>query len=185
MSFSTFFGLRGATRAQLAPRAGQNHHHDPNQPRVPAGHPDGGQWTDEFYGAADLKGTITTINAPFLTLYRTTSGNRAITRLMVPRIRSGARDHDSQRTLSDVVPDSFWLAGARYAQRRPSGRGGPPLGGLLFRLEWSRARADEAVRKVRERTKMANRNQVSTQQLTAKSQPQKLGRKKRRPISVS
>jgi hypothetical protein len=29
-----------------APR-GNNHRYDPNQPRVPAGHPDGGQWTDD------------------------------------------------------------------------------------------------------------------------------------------
>ena len=38
--------LRGDAdkRSDVSGRGG--HHYDPNQPRVPAGHPDGGQWTD-------------------------------------------------------------------------------------------------------------------------------------------
>lgn len=30
--------------------------YNPDQPRVPAGHPDGGQWTDTGAGSAELRG---------------------------------------------------------------------------------------------------------------------------------
>jgi len=32
---------------ERTPRFGRRGHYDPNQPRVPAGHADGGQWTDD------------------------------------------------------------------------------------------------------------------------------------------
>jgi hypothetical protein len=40
--------LRGALRdeRERIPRFSRRNHYDPNQLRVPAGHPDGGQWTD-------------------------------------------------------------------------------------------------------------------------------------------
>jgi hypothetical protein len=37
--------MRGITKGVSSGRAG--HEYDPNQPRVPAGHPDGGQWTNK------------------------------------------------------------------------------------------------------------------------------------------
>jgi hypothetical protein len=43
--FSTFSVLSGRSQA-IPPTRGEHasHHYDPNQPRMPAGHPDGGQW---------------------------------------------------------------------------------------------------------------------------------------------
>ena len=37
---------------ELMPRHGGRGHYDPNQPRLPAGHPDGGQWTSTGAGLA-------------------------------------------------------------------------------------------------------------------------------------
>jgi hypothetical protein len=56
MAFHPFSTLAGDGRAaSRAPTPGNfsllqdlgrpGHHYDPGQPRVPAGHPDGGQWT--------------------------------------------------------------------------------------------------------------------------------------------
>ena len=90
-------------------------HYDPNQPRVPAGNPDGGQWTD--------------------------SGG------------SGGGGRNDPRVLSDATPDNDWKPGAQYAQRRSGGGsrfGGQLTPGQAARLSAVEARAQEAIRKVRE-----------------------------------
>jgi hypothetical protein len=91
-------------------------HFNPDQPRVPAGRPDGGEWT--------RGGTV---------------GNG--------------------QTASDVTPENSWKPGRQYAQSR-GGRGSVPIriGGQLFEVEpgqaarWeaAAARAEEAIRRVRE-----------------------------------
>lgn len=85
-------------------------HFNPNQPRVPAGNPDGGQWT-----TADGGG-----------------GNDA-------------------RVMSDATPDSDWRPGRQYATKR-SGRGSVPEAepGQVARLAVAEARAQDAIRRVRE-----------------------------------
>ena len=40
-------GRRDGEPSDLGVRGPPRHGYDPNQPRVPAGHPDGGQWTDD------------------------------------------------------------------------------------------------------------------------------------------
>jgi hypothetical protein len=147
LSFSRFFGSRGATDAQLTSLAIHNHHYDPNQPRVPAGHPDGGQWTDKPFSAREEK-------------WSDQDGQRALSDLVPydfskpaahePDARMSVEwnDRDDQRTLYDVGSDSFWLPRAQYAQRRTGGRGGSPPGGQLLRLEWAQTRAIEAARLV-------------------------------------
>jgi hypothetical protein len=67
----------------------RGYHYDPNQPRVPAGQSDGGQWTRENYGA----------DAPR-------------ERFEVSQIRSTP---DISAVLSDVTPDNNWRPGAQYA----------------------------------------------------------------------
>jgi CDI toxin RNase A-like protein len=65
----------------------------PDQPRVPAGNPDGGQWTGDGGG-----GRITAnIGAQ-----RPTGG--------------GGAGGDDPRVISDATPDNTWKPGARYAQ---------------------------------------------------------------------
>jgi hypothetical protein len=90
-------------------------HYDPNQPRVSAGHSDGGQWT---------------------------SGSGP-----------AARYADDQSTLSDAAADDLWKLDAQYAQNRRGSRGGslPPTPGQSARLAAAEARANAAVRQVRER----------------------------------
>ena len=90
---------------------------NPAQPRVPAGNPDGGQWTSGGAGGGNTGGGIT-----------------------------------DPRVLSDATPDNEWIPGARYAQRRSGG--GSSFGGLTpgqaARLSAIEARAQEAIRRVRE-----------------------------------
>jgi hypothetical protein len=91
-------------------------HFNPDQPRVPAGHSDGGQWT---------------------------------------RVGAVGRRH----TASDITPENAWRPGKQYAQNR-GGRGSVPvrIGSQLFEVEpgqaarWevAAARAEEAIRRVRE-----------------------------------
>jgi hypothetical protein len=53
LAFSEFLALSRQPGVQPYPHSGHlRHHYDPNQPRIPPGHPDGGQWTREGHGAA-------------------------------------------------------------------------------------------------------------------------------------
>jgi hypothetical protein len=72
--------------------------YDPNQPRVPAGHPDGGQWTSGSSGSGSaLAGTSATAE-------------------VLSRVVEAARsDADPSRVMSDESPDPL-IPGARYAQ---------------------------------------------------------------------
>jgi hypothetical protein len=92
-------------------------HFNPDQPRVPAGHPDGGQWTREATGGS------------------------------------------GQEIASDVVPESTWTPGARYAQARAGGpgsggrrnvRGAEAEPGQAARLAMAQARANDATARVRQ-----------------------------------
>jgi hypothetical protein len=94
MAFSRLSSLLdGSTWDRLSTGAlrfgAQGDHYDPTQPRVPAGHSDGGQWTRENYGA----------DAPSETFD-------------VSQIRSTP---DISAVLSDVTPDNSWKPGAQYA----------------------------------------------------------------------
>ena len=100
---------------RLALKAGFN----PNQPRVPAGQRDGGQWTSD-------------------------GGN-------------GRSDGDT-RIISDATPDNNWIPGAQYAQNTPRIRGPvringqwvQPTPGQAARLTVAEARAQDAIRRIRE-----------------------------------
>ena len=46
MSFSKFPDRNERPKQALTREGAGHHHYDPDQPRVPKGHPDGGQWTD-------------------------------------------------------------------------------------------------------------------------------------------
>jgi hypothetical protein len=85
-------------------------HFNANQPRVPAGNPDGGQWTTADSGR----------------------GNDA-------------------RVMSDATPDNDWKPGRQYATKR-RGRGSVPEAepGQVARLAVAEARAQDAIRRVRE-----------------------------------
>lgn len=79
----------------LAAKAG----FDPNQPRVPAGNPDGGHWTSSGDGSVGRTGT-----------------------------RRRSDPHDG-RVLSDATPDNLEKPGARLAQaRRPGARSSIQIG---------------------------------------------------------
>ena len=56
MSVSRFFDPDGRLQSRPVSYGKPNHHYDPNQPRVPAGYPNGGEWTKNNYGLvlADL-----------------------------------------------------------------------------------------------------------------------------------
>lgn len=83
---------------RVAPRAADDHpfalyenKYRPDQPRVPAGNPDGGQWTaDGAGGGSRSPGSQTAIKPP-------------------PPI-------NDPRVISDAVPDNDWKPGAQYAQ---------------------------------------------------------------------
>lgn len=64
----------------------------PDQPRVPAGNPDGGQWTAD--GGSRSPGSQPTIKPPPI---------------------------NDPRVISDAVPDNDWKPGAQYAQHRSNG----------------------------------------------------------------
>jgi hypothetical protein len=109
------FQLAYARHVQALINAGFN----PDQPRVPAGSPDGGQWT---------------------------SGG-------------GSGGLNDSRIISDATPDNDWKPGARYAQSPRRGGRGPillngqwvqPTPGQAARLAISEARAQDAVRQVRD-----------------------------------
>jgi hypothetical protein len=87
---------RGLLNIPPPRQGGGNHgHYDPNQPRVPAGHHDGGQWTREGQSGAGL---------------------------FPNGIPENARPPEAQREgqygaefLSDRTPDNTWKPGAQYA----------------------------------------------------------------------
>jgi hypothetical protein len=93
-------------------------HFNPNQPRVPAGHPDGGQWTHT----------------------------------------GSAKGSNGPQVMSDVMPDSDWTPGARYANARRPGTVPVRIGGRWFEMElgqanrlfMAEARAQAAIARVRE-----------------------------------
>jgi len=93
-------------------------HFDRNQPRVPAGHSDGGQWTSA----------------------------------------GGGQSGSEPQTLSDATPDNDWKPGAQYANRRGRGSGpirngeqwSEPEPGQLIRLDFAKARANDAIARVQE-----------------------------------
>lgn len=112
--------------------------YSPDQPRVPAGNPDGGQWTNSDGGA----GTGTAASA------RPKPGNGS---------DSGRND---PRVLSDVTPDNNWKPGAQYAQASRGRGGSVPVRvgsqwleaepGQAARLVAAEASARDAIDKVRE-----------------------------------
>jgi hypothetical protein len=136
LSFSPFPGSKGRAPPSAPRGGGIGHHYDPNQPRVSAGHPDGGQWTADLHDAAS--------SDPF-----DQDDYRALSDLEGAHTKFA--DQDNYRVLSDLVPHDFWKLGAQYAQRRTGGRGAPPTGGQLVRLEAARARADAAMRQIQAR----------------------------------
>jgi hypothetical protein len=76
-------------------QGGGNHgHYDPNQPRVPAGHHDGGQWTRDGQSGAGLFPNGIPDNA------------------WPAAQREGQYDAEF---FSDLVPDNTWTPGAQYA----------------------------------------------------------------------
>jgi hypothetical protein len=68
---------------------------NPNQPRVPAGNPDGGQWTDAGGGTGFGSGRT--------------------------RLADAGGGNDPQ-VMSDATPDNYWKPGARLAQDDRSGQ---------------------------------------------------------------
>lgn len=100
---------------------------DPNQPRVPAGNPNGGQWS----GGGSESG----------------SGSRA----------RRQRDSDEGRVLSDTTPDNLQKPGVRLAQARGSGGGSsvrfrgqrlPATVGQRMRFAAADRRAKKLIRQV-------------------------------------
>lgn len=107
---------------------------NPAQPRVPAGNPDGGQWTSEEGNG----GTGGDVSKP------------------VNRVRlADAGDQINPSVQSDATPD--WIPGAQYAQNR-AGRGPifvngqwvQPTPAQAARLAVAEARVQEAISRVRE-----------------------------------
>jgi hypothetical protein len=76
--------------------------YNPDQPRVPAGNTDGGQWTSGEIGISDdLR-------------LRTNSHNTS--QILQTSNTDGSFDGTyDPRVLSDITPDNTWIPGARYA----------------------------------------------------------------------
>jgi hypothetical protein len=53
LSFSKFLETRERLREIVGSLGRAHDHYDPNQPRVPKGHPDGGQWTNDYHEVAN------------------------------------------------------------------------------------------------------------------------------------
>src|SRR6266496_773051 len=84
---------RGLLNIQPPQQGGGNHsHYNSDEPRVPAGHPDGGQWTREGHSGAGL--------FPY-----GIPGNA-----WPPGAQSGAE------FFSDLIPDNTWIPGAQYVE---------------------------------------------------------------------
>lgn len=81
---------------------------NPSEPRVPAGNPDGGQWTT---GGGSSGGGSSRRRAPGSGGSSTTGGASA------PAAGSGRSD---PRALSDVTPDNHYKPGKRLAQNDPA-----------------------------------------------------------------
>ena len=81
--------------------------YSPDQPRVPGGNPDGGQWTkgDAGVGAGASSQSNT----------ETDDGESGGSEPARAAVASESEKHDSP-TMSDVTPDNTWKPGARYAQ---------------------------------------------------------------------
>jgi hypothetical protein len=123
---------------RFAPRADAEHpfaryeqKYRPDQPRVPAGNSDGGQWTAD--GAGDGSRS---------------SGSQPTTK--PPPI-------NDPRVISDATPDNNWKPGARYAQgpraRAPliiNGSRVEPTPGQATRLAIVEAQSRDAIRRVQE-----------------------------------
>lgn len=90
----------------------------PDQARVPAGNPDGGQWTDEGGGSSPQS-----------------SGGRTSGSPGEPAAGSGRSD---PRVLSDATPDNYYELGTRLAQNEPRQRD-------LIRLEDEEARGGHTI----------------------------------------
>jgi len=126
--------LAAATRFELAMlRHDRALKYRPDQPRVPAGNPDGGQWTID---AGSAGGGSSTAHKP----------------------AAGSRRNDP-RVLSDATPDPI-RPGSQYAQNRPRGGGVNPLvingveveptPGQAARLAVAEAQAQAAIREVQQ-----------------------------------
>jgi hypothetical protein len=103
---------------------------NPNQPRVPAGNPDGGQWTDDPSWTGGW-------------------GSDRSRRVRVAQV--GGPGRNDPRILSDATPQDEWKPGAQYAQNRPP-RGQFPTAtpGQQARLLAIEAQAAATVRRVQE-----------------------------------
>lgn len=121
--YSPFSVFSGRTQPTRPPPQQHHGHYDPNQPRVPAGHSDGGQWTIEDRGQISAQRGEPTVLS------------------------------DEPTVLSDAIPDNDWKPGAQYAQNRRGGRvGSIQLSpGQSVRLAIAEGRAQEALRKIHER----------------------------------
>ena len=115
--------------------------YSPDQPRVPAGNPDGGQWTSDDGNTApgDVAESSTDSAG-------TARGNAQ---------RNGAPANDS-RVLSDGTPDNTWIPGAQYAAGAEEGEGenrarleaAEPTLAQEVRLEIARASLQDVLRQV-------------------------------------
>jgi hypothetical protein len=94
-------GRRAYTDERSGPVGRGARGYDPSQPRIPAGHPDGGQWTDEARGNAGQWTDEALGNAGQWT--DEALGNAA-ERINDPRV------------LSDIEPGDPWILGADYAK---------------------------------------------------------------------
>ncbi len=81
--------------------------YSPDQPRVPAGNSDGGQWTSANFESSQHTAEVNTASSH-------TSGAEL----------SQRQNNDSQ-VISDATPDNLWVPGAQYAGCRGKRRRGP------------------------------------------------------------
>jgi hypothetical protein len=88
-------------------RAARAREYDPNQPRVPAGNPDGGQWTDDPRWAGGVQ--VRPLDSADIGQSNEDD-----------RIDSGGFGPGASFVLSDVTPDNFFKPGARFAQNDTS-----------------------------------------------------------------
>ncbi len=83
--------------------------YSPDQPRVPKGNPDGGQWTKEYADAVAANSLLGSETIPDTSRQ---AGSEPASR------PSRSYGEDSQ-VISDVTPDNLWIPGAQYAAGWP------------------------------------------------------------------
>jgi hypothetical protein len=99
------------------PHSGSGHHYDPNQPRVPAGRPDAGQWTRGWGGAPaisteDIRRWSETFQS-VPTRNRTGPADDFHRENSAGEVQNGRLSSDA--VVSDLIPDDLWLPGSDIA----------------------------------------------------------------------